>query len=309
VVAGIHIPTLLLTFFFRQMRPLIEAGYLYIAQPPLFKVKKGRSERYIKDEATLEDYLLDLALQSVSVTPSAATAPLEPDALHDLLQSASKTRKLLDRMSLRRLDDGVVNASVQLAAPQEAELADEALLQGRVAEAISERFEQINAVGGTLTWSTAPDPEHAGFRLIGETRRAGVIYQTTLDTDFLRSPDYGRLLELSAQMAAIGGPPYSLSRGEAGEPEELAGPVVLLERLLALGEKGLSIQRYKGLGEMNPDQLADTTMDASKRTLLQVRVDDAVEADEAFTTLMGDDVEPRREFIEKNALEVQNLDV
>jgi DNA gyrase subunit B len=203
----------------------------------------------------------------------------------------------------------VVNASVQLASPQEAELADEALLQGRVAEAISERFEQINAAGGTLTWSTAPDPEHAGFRLIGETRRAGVVYQTTLDTDFLRSPDYGRLLELSAQTAAIGGPPYSLRRGEAGESEELAGPVVLLERLLALGEKGLSIQRYKGLGEMNPDQLADTTMDASKRTLLQVRVEDAVEADEAFTTLMGDDVEPRREFIEKNALEVQNLDV
>jgi DNA gyrase subunit B len=178
-----------------------------------------------------------------------------------------------------------------------------------VAETITERFNQINGEEGNLSWSTAPDPEHAGFRLIGETRRAGVVYQTTLDTDFLRSPDYQRLLELSTQMVAIGSPPFSLRRGEDSESEELAGPVVLLERLLELGEKGLSIQRYKGLGEMNPDQLADTTMDPSKRTLLQVRVEDAVEADEAFTTLMGDDVEPRREFIEKNALEVQNLDI
>ncbi|MBW2363305.1 MAG: DNA gyrase subunit B, partial [Deltaproteobacteria bacterium] len=308
-VDGSHIRTLLLTFFFRQMRPLLEHGYLYIAQPPLFKVKKGRSERYIKDEVTLEDYLLDLALQSIHVTPAEAVAPLAPEALRELLESASTTRKLLDRMSLRRLDVRVVNASVQVAAPQEAELGDEAVLQGRVAAAVNERFQEITEEEAGISWSTAPDPEHGGYRLIGETRRAGIVFQTTLDTDFLRSPDYQRLVELSIQMAAIGGAPYTVRRGEEGEPEVLAGPVVLLERLLDLGEKGLSIQRYKGLGEMNPDQLADTTMDATKRTLLQVRIEDAVEADEAFTTLMGDDVEPRRDFIEKNALEVQNLDV
>ena len=203
----------------------------------------------------------------------------------------------------------MVNASVQVAAPQESDLADESLLREQVANTITQRLNQILGEEGNLSWSTAPDPEHAGFRLIGETRRAGVVYRTTLDTDFVRSPDYQRLVELAEQMAAIGSPPFSLRRGSDGEVEELAGPVLLLERLLALGEKGLSIQRYKGLGEMNPDQLADTTMDATKRTLLQVRVEDAVEADEAFTTLMGDDVEPRRDFIEKNALEVQNLDV
>jgi len=230
-------------------------------------------------------------------------------ALRELLESASITRKLLDRMSLRRLDARIVNAAVQLGLPGQSDLADEAVLLGRVAEAIGERFARLNGAPENLVWSTVPDPEHAGFRLIAETRRSGVVYHTTLDMDFLRSPDYQRLLELSAQMATIGAPPYSLRRGEEGAVEELVGPVVLLERLLALGEKGLSIQRYKGLGEMNPDQLADTTMDARKRTLLQVRVDDAVEADEAFTTLMGDDVEPRREFIEKNALEVQNLDI
>ena len=143
----------------------------------------------------------------------------------------------------------------------------------------------------------------------GQQRTSGVVYQTPLDTDFLRSPDFQRLVELAEQIRAIGAAPYRLERGGDVEPEEIRSAVALLERLLELGEKGLSIQRYKGLGEMNPDQLADTTMEAAFRTLLQVRIEDAVEADDAFTTLMGDDVEPRREFIERNALDVQNLDV
>jgi DNA gyrase subunit B len=159
-----------------------------------------------------------------------------------------------------------------------------------------------------IAWETSPDPEHGGFRLLAETRRAGIVFQTPLDTDFVRSPDFQRLAELAEQIAEIGSAPFRIRRGET-EIEEIPGPGELLERLLKLGEKGLSIQRYKGLGEMNPDQLADTTLDADKRTLLQVRIPDAVEAEEAFTTLMGDDVEPRREFIERNALDVQNLDI
>ena len=143
---------------------------------------------------------------------------------------------------------------------------------------------------------------------MAETRRAGIVLQTPLDDTFLRSPDFQRLAELAAEMSSIGVAPYRLIRGES-ELEEIHGPVALLERLLKLGEKGLSIQRYKGLGEMNPDQLADTTLSAEFRTLLQVRIPDLVEADDAFTRLMGDDVEPRREFIERNALDVQNLDI
>jgi DNA gyrase subunit B len=144
---------------------------------------------------------------------------------------------------------------------------------------------------------------------VGETRRAGVIYHTPIDTELLRSPEFQRLAELAAEIAQIGSAPFRLQRGADAEPEEVPTPVALLKRLLEVGEKGLSIQRYKGLGEMNPDQLAETTMEPGSRTLLQVRVEDAVEADDAFTTLMGDDVEPRREFIERYALDVQNLDI
>ena len=168
---------------------------------------------------------------------------------------------------------------------------------------------QLNEEIDPITWETSPDPEHGGFRLVAETRRAGVVLQTPLDTDFVRSPDFQRLAELAEadrrdRLRAL---PRPARRDR--DPKRSPARSTLLERLLKLGEKGLSIQRYKGLGEMNPDQLADTTLDPETRTLLQVRIPDAVEADEAFTTLMGDDVEPRREFIERNALDVQNLDI
>jgi DNA gyrase subunit B len=307
-VDGSHIRTLLLTFFFRQMRQLIERGYLYIAQPPLFKVKKGKSERYVKDERALEEYLLDLALGQVSVVPAGAGGPLEAGQLRRLLECASYTRKLLERIALRRLDERIVAAAVNAGVPREADLTDAALLRERVAPALEEQLRMATGTSETPVWSTSEDREHGGHRLVAETRRAGVVFQTRLDTEFLRSPDFQRLGELAAESGAIGMPPFEV-RSEGEESERLPTAVALLERLLSLGEKGQSIQRYKGLGEMNPDQLADTTMDPARRTLLQVRVEDAVEADEAFTTLMGDDVEPRREFIERNALDVQNLDV
>jgi len=308
-VDGSHIRTLLLTFFYRQMRDLIERGYLYIAQPPLYKVKKGKSERYIKDERTLEEYLLDLALGSVSVTAAGADDALEDERLRRLLTCASFYRKLLERLALRRLDERVVDAAVWAGAPREADLADETRLRDEVAPRVEERLRAGASEDEPISWDTAADPEHGGYRLLAETRRAGVSFRTPLDTVFLRSPDFLRLVELASEVGEIGTAPYTLSRSGEDEPEQVGSPVELLERLLQLGEKGLSIQRYKGLGEMNPDQLADTTMDPSRRTLLQVRVEDAVEADEAFTTLMGDEVEPRREFIERNALDVQNLDI
>jgi DNA gyrase subunit B len=308
-VDGSHIRTLLLTFFYRQMKALIDRGYLYIAQPPLFKVKKGKSERYIKDERTLEEHLLDLALASVSVTPSGGQNPLDVARLRRLLECASYYRKLLERLTLRRLDSRIVDAAVSAGVPREEDLTDEARLRGAVAEAVEERFRFVTGSDEALLWSTSEDREHAAHRLRGETRRAGIVYQTFLDNDFLRSPDFQRLVELSTEMTDIGAAPFQLARPGDEETESLRSPVELLERLLEVGQKGLSIQRYKGLGEMNPDQLAETTMDAESRTLLQVRVEDAVEADDAFTTLMGDDVEPRREFIERNALDVQNLDI
>jgi DNA gyrase subunit B len=143
---------------------------------------------------------------------------------------------------------------------------------------------------------------------VAETRRSGVVFRTPLDTEFIRSPDFQRLTELAAAMRRVGSAPFQVRRDD-GAPDEIESPVALLEHLLALGGKGLSIQRYKGLGEMNPDQLAETTMEPESRTLFQVLALDDVEADEAFTTLMGDEVEPRRQFIERNALDVQNLDI
>jgi DNA gyrase subunit B len=308
-VDGSHIRTLLLTFFYRQMRELIDRGFLYIAQPPLFKLRKGKSERYIKDERALEEYLLDLALQGAEVAPAGAVTPLGEIALRQLLEAASFYRKIVDRMALRRLDSRVIDAAVWSGMPRETDLTHEVALRERIAPALEERIRSAgDGDGASLRSQVVPDPEHGSYRLRIETRRNGVAYTTLLDTDLLRSPDFPRLIELAAQMADIGTPPFRLSRGEE-EPEEVVGPVALLERLLALGEKGVSIQRYKGLGEMNPEQLAETTMNSQTRTLLQVRIEDAVEADEAFTTLMGDEVEPRREFIERNALDVQNLDI
>jgi DNA gyrase subunit B len=305
-VDGSHIRTLLLTFFFRQMRELIDRGYLYIAQPPLFKVKKGKSERYVKDERALEEYLLDLALSNVSVSPS-GSSPLDEEAIRRLLHCSSFYRKVLERMTLRRLDDRIVDAAVRAGQPTEESLRDETEIRERAVPALEEILRETYGEESTV-WTPLPDPEHGGHRLLAETRRAGIVYQTPLDTAFLRSPDYQRLRELHQEIVAVGSTPYVLRRGE-GEPEHVTSAVALLERLLEIGEKGLSIQRYKGLGEMNPDQLAETTMEPAKRTFLQVRIEDAVEADDAFTTLMGDAVEPRREFIERNALDVQNLDV
>ena len=308
-VDGSHIRTLLLTFFYRQMRDLIERGYLYIAQPPLFKVKKGKSERYIKDERGLEEHLLGLAMSSVGITSAGSNAPLEPDALRRLLKYASTYRTILARMELRRIDSRIIDAAVSSGALREADLSDATNLQESVAPTIEAQLQTIYAEPEPIAWSVLPDPEHGGSRLLAEARRSGVVYQTTLDTELVRSADFQRLTELSAEIAQIGAGPYRINRSDEPDGEVIVGPVALLARLLKLGEKGLAIQRYKGLGEMNPDQLADTTLAAEHRTLLQVRVPDAVEADDAFTTLMGDDVEPRREFIERHALEVQNLDI
>jgi DNA gyrase subunit B len=308
-VDGSHIRTLLLTFFYRQMKPLFDRGYLYIAQPPLYKVKKGKSERYIKDETALEDYLLDLALGQARVVASEGRRALPADAVRALLGQASEYGRLLRVLTRRRLDERVVDAAVAAGVPDETDLRDPARLRDAVAPRIAERFGALEAEAPPPAFEVTPDPEHGGHRLVASTRRAGVTLRTAFDAAFLRSSDWGRLRALADSMAAIGGRAGFAVEQEGEPPLEVATPTRLLERLLELAKKGLSIQRYKGLGEMNPDQLADTTMNPRTRTLLQVKIEDGVEADLVFTTLMGDDVEPRREFIEKNALNVQNLDV
>ena len=308
-VDGSHIRTLLLTFFYRQMRDLIERGYLYIAQPPLFKVKKGKSERYVKDEAALRAHLLDLALRSSAIVPAGTDQLLSADSARQLLELASEYERLIQRIALRRIDERVVDAAVWAGAPRESDLSDAASLRGAVAERIRAKLAESAPDALPVSFSVEADPEHGGSTLLAETRRAGVVYRTRCDAEFVRSSDYQRLGILAAQMSELGQGPFHISGAAAEAEAALATPVLLLERVLELGQKGLSVQRYKGLGEMNPEQLSDTTMDPAKRTLLQVRIEDAYEADEMFSKLMGDEVEPRREFIERNALDAQNLDI
>jgi DNA gyrase subunit B len=307
-VDGSHIRTLLLTFFFRQMRALIASGYLYIAQPPLFKVKRGKSERYIKDEAALHEYLLDLALGSVQIQAGGASAPLPEASVRALLGHAREFGEVMLRLALRRLDQELIGAAVTGPGLRDTDLADQAALRERVAPAIDARLAEISSDTPAAVWSVEPDTEHGGFRLIGERRRHGMPLRTVFDADFVRSPELQHLAGVAARMAEIGSPPFQVLR-EGGEAETASGGPELLARVLEIAQKGLSIQRYKGLGEMNPEQLAETTMKPDRRTLLQVKVEDEYEADDALSRLMGDEVEPRREFIERHALDVRNLDV
>ena len=308
-VDGSHIRTLLLTFFFRQMRELLERGYLYIAQPPLFKVKKGRSERYVKDEGALEAYLLDLALSDVQVTAADETVPLEADALRRLLELAGEFDRAMARVALRRLDIRVFEAAIWAGVPTEEQLHDDTVLRDEVAPRIEASLEALHPDALPVEWEVEPEPEHGGHRLVGVTRRSGISVRTELDSELLESSDPILLRGLAQRMNEIARGPFRLAGDAEEEPRVFATPSRLLETVLAQGRKGLTIQRYKGLGEMNPEQLAETTMNVDARTLLQVRVEDAIEADEIFSTLMGEEVEPRREFIEENALNVQNLDI
>ncbi|PKP84524.1 MAG: DNA topoisomerase (ATP-hydrolyzing) subunit B, partial [Alphaproteobacteria bacterium HGW-Alphaproteobacteria-2] len=296
-VDGAHIRTLLLTFFFRQMPEIIERGHLFIAQPPLYKVSRGRSEVYLKDQAALEDYLVAQGLEGVVLRTGAGEEIAGAD-LARVVDEARAARRLLAAFPTQ-YPQGVL---------EQAAIAG-ALLPGRldsdpqgVADAVAARLDLI-AEEYARGWQGRPTQD--GGLALSRTLR-GVEEQRRLDGAILRGPEARRLGAMTAALQAVYAPPARLLRKEAGQP--VAGPVALIEAILAEGEKGLSLQRYKGLGEMNPEQLWETTLDPDARTLLQVRVDDVAEADDLFTKLMGDVVEPRREFIQRNALNVGNLD-
>jgi DNA gyrase subunit B len=307
-VDGSHIRTLLLTFFYRQMKELFEEGYIYIAQPPLYKAKRGRTERYLKDEPALESYLLDLALSNAVVTAGPDAGALDDTDLRALLRHASTFQTLMDRLTIRVIDERVVEAGVCIGMPQTDDFSDGDRLMGPVAEAIQAEFAALHPDERPIEWSLEPH-SGGGHRLIARTRRAGASLSVVFDREFLQSMEHQRLTRLHAAMLEIADGPYQVQAEDGNESERFKTPARLLAFLLARGSKGVSTSRYKGLGEMNPDQLADTTMNPQTRTLLQVQVEDAVEADEVFTMLMGDVVEPRRNFITENALNVQNLDV
>ncbi|MBF5045235.1 DNA topoisomerase (ATP-hydrolyzing) subunit B [Aggregicoccus sp. 17bor-14] len=303
-VDGSHIRTLLLTFFYRQMPELIQNGYLYIAQPPLYKVTRNKKDMYVKDERGLNEYLLRIAAQHSTV--STPLGEVTGDALKELLQKVITYEERLEKFAQRR-DPRVIDALVQSARIDAATLADTEALNAEVEKMHAYFAAHYPDVLAQLKVFRKDDPEHQAKKLVLRTEVGGVLRETVLDHAFLASPEYGELKALRDAFRGLGLPPYTVKL-EGGDVV-----CTTVQQVLAAvrkdAQRGLGIQRYKGLGEMNPEQLWETTMDPARRTLLQVRVEDAVESDEIFSLLMGEAVEPRREFIEKNALDVQNLDI
>ena len=296
-VDGAHIRTLLLTFFYRQMPQLIEDGYLYIAQPPLYKVARGKSEVYLKDQAALDDYLIQQGIDS-AVLRLGSGAEMAGADLGRVVEEARQMKRVLDAFPTHYPRHILEQAAIAGAFVPGAVDAD---LQG-VADRVAARLDQI-AQEYERGWRGRITQDH-GIRLARILR--GVEEVRTLDGPILRGGEARKTGQFTKNLQEVYGTSASLVRKD--REQLIQGPLDLLAAILQEGEKGLTLQRYKGLGEMNPEQLWETTLDPDARTFLQVKIDDMVEADDLFTKLMGDVVEPRREFIQQNALSVENLD-
>lgn len=304
-VDGSHIRTLLLTFFFRQMRALVENGHIYIAQPPLYKVSKGKNEQYMKDDAALLVYLTQKALESASLHVNASAPAIQGAALETLVAQYRHVDSLMDRMSLV-YSRKVLESLVYIRGLDSAAL----IVKDDVESWGLELQEKLNEEdNGTHRYrvSAKEDKERNIFVPNIETTAHGVPHYHSLSRDFFESSEYSALVDLGKTLQGLLEEDAYVQRGERNQPVESFKEA--LDWLMTESRRGINTQRYKGLGEMNPEQLWDTTMDPASRRMLLVTIEDAIAADLMFTTLMGDQVEPRREFIEKNALSVMNLDI
>ncbi|MBI2412850.1 MAG: DNA topoisomerase (ATP-hydrolyzing) subunit B [Deltaproteobacteria bacterium] len=306
-VDGSHIRTLLLTFFYRQMKSLAENGHLYIAEPPLFKVKRGKDERYLKDESSLEDFIFDLAEEGITVSPKGKKSAIQGKPLLSMLKKIARLQRSLGRIEKRGRDSDIIGVLALHDSLDVESLRSERDVKSLV-DTLDKHLKSIRPDSRPSEFTIEADSEHGAFRVKCTSRRNGLVIETSIDRDLLNSPEFQDLRTLARSLKDAGEPPFTLKDNNGNETE---APTFkdLVDRVLEIGKKGLGIQRYKGLGEMNPEQLWETTMDPEKRILLQVKVEDAIEADAIFTKLMGDVVEPRREFIERHALEVSNLDI
>ena len=304
-VDGSHIRTLLLTFFFRQMRALVENGHIYIAQPPLYKVSKGKNEQYVKDDAALLVYLTQKALESASLHVNASAPALQGAALEALVAQYRHVDRIMDRMSLV-YSRKVLESLVYISGLDSAAL----IVKDQVESWGLELQEKLNEEdNGTHRYrvSAKDDKERNIFVPNIETTAHGVPHYHSLSRDFFESSEYSALVDLGKTLQGLLEEDAYVQRGERNQPVESFKEA--LDWLMTESRRGINTQRYKGLGEMNPEQLWDTTMDPASRRMLLVTIEDAIAADLMFTTLMGDQVEPRREFIETNALSVMNLDI
>jgi DNA gyrase subunit B len=296
-VDGSHIRTLLLTFFYRQMPELIERGHIYIAQPPLYKAKQGREEIYLKDDHDLKQHLLRVALKGAELSPGAGSQPLAPETFEHVAREYLLAEAVIDRLA-RLTDPAALHAlltGLQIALDTESE----ALASARALEA---------AIGhGDVRVEARFDPTTETRRLVIVRTHHGTPHATAIDADLLASGDYAQIRTAAEVLQGLLHAGATVKRGD--KQRAVSSFKEALEWLLAEAQGSVSIQRYKGLGEMNPGQLWETTMDPKARRLLRVQIEDAISSEEIFTTLMGEQVEPRRAFIETNALGVRNLDV
>ena len=304
-VDGSHIRTLLLTFFYRQMRELVDRGYVYIAQPPLYKVKKGKQERYVKDDKELNTYLLQLAIEGAQLHLSEDTPPISDLALENLARQYITILAIFDRLG-QHITPEILEELVDLPPVVESMLLDDKAM-AEWGESLVGRLNVKSGASLSYAVSVKGDEDSNRYGLVIAKRMHGVTSEIVLGGDFFTGADYQPIAQFVEQAGDLFTPDSYVSRGERRQPVTRFSEVY--EWLMHEARKGLNIQRYKGLGEMNPDQLWETTMDPENRRLLRVRIEDAIAADEVFTTLMGDNVEPRRDFIETNALNVSNLDV
>jgi DNA gyrase subunit B len=309
-VDGSHIRTLLLTFFYRQMPEIITGGHLYIAQPPLYRVKRNKKEHFVKDDEVLSRYLLDAGVDGLVLRVSSGAVTLSGEPLRNLLGLLSTWRALLAKID-RRVDSRVIDALVRATTLDAATLEDRAALETALEQmtaALAVRHPDLIVTRGEIE----RDEEHGRWRVVLRTRAGVAVRTTSLDFALLNGGLLRELRDAWAGITSIGDAPFEaleLSGGADAEPVRIPTVDALWAFVDKRAKKGIAINRYKGLGEMNAETLWDTTMDPDARVLLQVRVDDTVEAESLFSVLMGDEVEPRREFIERNALNVRNLDI
>ncbi|RJO71760.1 MAG: DNA topoisomerase (ATP-hydrolyzing) subunit B [Myxococcales bacterium] len=305
-VDGSHIRTLLLTFFYRQFPQIVERGHLYIAQPPLYKIKRGKKEQYLKNEAALEELLIENGTENLKLVPSArGRQPVAGAHLQTLCKKILVWQKLLQSFQ-RKKDLRVVEAVLKATDVDRQNIRDLPHLEKELPK-LEPYLRQYYPEIFPFDVEIREDTEHQAYRLVVSTKVNGVPRHTYVDYNTTLYPEFEQLRRLEAEFAQLGKAPYKIENenggGEMGSLTELIGLVI------AQGEKGQAIQRYKGLGEMNAEQLWETTMDRESRTLLQVKIEDSIAANEMFSVLMGDQVEPRRQFIEENARNVRNLDV